>query len=349
METTPIHSQRNLSLELRPKRFSEMVGQDQLVTTLTNQLATGRVPAAIMLIGPPGCGKTTTARILARSLNCPHGPVGEPCDTCLENDNFEIIERNAADMTGIDDTRGLQEHLVYQPRDGDYRVIILDECQQLSKSAQNLLLKVLEPEKGSPQFNIFIFCTTDPAKIEKTLRDRCLVFHVSGLGRDDVARLVLATLTGAGITGSLDEYQPLVRLLLEREVTSPRNIVMAVEKVLAGLPIEQAAVADESGDVNMGALCGAVIRGDWEASRALLASAKPNDGATIRVVLTGFFRKKLLELPSSRFDAADKLSEFILEMTDHNSPEVGIQLSAVVASIFRICQMARAATVKKAA
>jgi len=155
---------RTLALAMRPKKLDSMIGMKDLVEELRNQF-TSRVPHTSMFVGQTGSGKTTLARILAVSLQCKHQEeFGNPCLKCYKRrGNFDIIEINAGDITGIDDLRNALTGWSYVPKPGSkYRVYIIDEAQGLSKSAQTLMFKYLE---DSPSTTIWFICTTDPDKL----------------------------------------------------------------------------------------------------------------------------------------------------------------------------------------
>lgn len=329
---------RNLSASLRPCRFSEVVGYDEIKKELTAQIASGRVPTSILFEGISRGGKTTLARIVAVSLNCSHGPFGEPCDECIEHEaNFDIIERNAAALGTADDTRKLLEVLPFQPTNGNYRVIILSECQQMTTAAQNILLK---PVEDAQSFNVFIFDTTDARKIIPAILKRCMRFSITGLNQSEIEQLVFRTSAALPVFNTdpaRQDLAPLADRLYQRGIVAPGEIVMAVERLSNGVPVEQAAVSTEvSGKVDIGLLCGSIIKGDWGGCRKALLDAEPKDGAEIRVILGGYFRKKLLD-PMCPAGRSALLTDFIHELADHNTPEVGLQLSAVTASIWKIC------------
>lgn len=160
----------------RPLRFSEVVGQEHITTTLKNALTNNRVAHAYLFTGPRGVGKTTTARILAKSLNCESPSDGEPCDTCKSCENFQsnrfidIIEIDAASNRGIDDVRSLRDSVKFAPTQGKYKVYIIDEVHMLTKESFNAFLKTLEEP---PPNVIFIFATTEIQKVPITIVSRC--------------------------------------------------------------------------------------------------------------------------------------------------------------------------------
>lgn len=160
----------------RPKGFAEVVGQDHIVRTLKNALATGQVAHAYLFSGPRGTGKTTTARILARAVNCRSLQDGEPCNTCetcraiLAGSALDLIEMDAASNRGIDDVRELREKIAYAPSDLTRKVYLLDEVHMLTEGAFNALLKTLEEP---PPHAIFILATTDLHKVPATIISRC--------------------------------------------------------------------------------------------------------------------------------------------------------------------------------
>ncbi|MEK9755407.1 MAG: DNA polymerase III subunit gamma/tau, partial [Rhodospirillaceae bacterium] len=185
---------RVLARKYRPTTFSGLIGQDVLVRTLTNAIKTGRLAHAFMLTGVRGVGKTTTARIIARALNCigpdgQGGPTTEPCGRCAnciaisEDRHVDVLEMDAASRTGVDDIRELIDGVRYRPTSARYKVYIIDEVHMLTKNAFNALLKTLEEP---PEQVKFVFATTEIRKVPVTVLSRCQRFD---LRRVDVGLL----------------------------------------------------------------------------------------------------------------------------------------------------------------
>ena len=184
--TEPGAPYRVLARKYRPSTFAELIGQEAMVKTLTNAIATGRIAHAFILTGVRGVGKTTTARILARALNCigPDGTGGptiapcgecEPCLAIAEDRHVDVMEMDAASRTGVDDIRELTEGVRYKPVAARYKIYIIDEVHMLSKNAFNALLKTLEEP---PPDVIFIFATTEIHKVPITVLSRCQRFSL---------------------------------------------------------------------------------------------------------------------------------------------------------------------------
>ena len=165
----------------RPQTFEELVGQDFVAKTIKNSINNNKIPNAYLLSGPKGCGKTSTARIIAKALNCLNGPTPTPCNQCVNcqsitnGNNTDVIEIDGASNTGIDDVRTIQEEIQYPPSNCNYKVYIIDEVHMLSKSAFNAFLKTIEEP---PPRVIFIFATTEINKVPATIRSRCQQFNL---------------------------------------------------------------------------------------------------------------------------------------------------------------------------
>ncbi len=177
---------RVLARKYRPQTFAELIGQEAMVRTLSNAIATGRVAHAFILTGVRGVGKTTTARIIARALNCvgpdgAGGPTATPCGQCVhcrsiaEDRHVDVIEMDAASRTGVDDIRELTDGVRYRPVSARHKVYIIDEVHMLSKNAFNALLKTLEEP---PPAVIFVFATTEIQKVPVTVLSRCQRFSL---------------------------------------------------------------------------------------------------------------------------------------------------------------------------
>ena len=179
-----------LARKWRPKTFADLVGQEHVVKALRNALEKGRLHHAYLLTGTRGVGKTTIARILAKSLNCEHPKEGEPCGQCqscrdIDTGRFvDLLEIDAASNTGIDNIREVLENAQYAPTAGKYKVYIIDEVHMLSKSAFNAMLKTLEEP---PEHVKFILATTDPHKVPVTVLSRCLQFVLRNMTAQQVA------------------------------------------------------------------------------------------------------------------------------------------------------------------
>ena len=231
-EEAPKSEYQVLARKYRPKTFDELIGHGPMVKTLSNALESGRLAHAFVLTGVRGIGKTTTARIIARALNC-IGPDGkgnatiEPCGVCehcraiAEDRHVDVLEMDAASRTGVDDIRELIEGVRYRPTSARYKIYIIDEVHMLSKSAFNALLKTLEEP---PEHVKFIFATTEIRKIPITVLSRCQRFDLRRVQTDELAAHYkrIATLEHADIE---DEALALIARAADRSVRDGMSLL----------------------------------------------------------------------------------------------------------------------------
>src|ERR1700720_2923886 len=262
---------RVLARKYRPSTFAELIGQEAMVRTLSNAIAAGRIAHAFILTGVRGVGKTTTARILARALNCvgPDGSGGataEPCGQCeqclaiAEDRHVDVMERDAASRTGVDDIRELTEGVRYRAVSGRYKVYIIDEVHMLSKNAFNALLKTLEEPPPDVKF---VFATTEIHKVPVTVLSRCQRFS---LRRVPVELLIEHYRRVAEAEGV--EVEPAALALIARAADgSVRDGLSLLDQAIAlsAGTIEEAAVRDMLGIADRGLvfdLFETVLKGD---------------------------------------------------------------------------------------
>ena len=219
MSDSVLTGYRVLARKYRPERFSELIGQEALVRTLENALSLGRLAHAFVLTGVRGVGKTSTARLLARGLNCigPDGEGGatlepcgscEPCQAIAAGRHVDVLEIDAASHTGVDDAREIIEGVAYRPVSGRFKIYIIDEVHMMSKSAFNALLKTLE----EPPDNVkFIFATTEIRKVPVTILSRCQRFDLRRVPTDMLATHLVSICERESITADAEAITAVAR------------------------------------------------------------------------------------------------------------------------------------------
>jgi len=221
-----------LARKWRPKSFETLVGQEHVVRALTNALDQQRLHHAYLFTGTRGVGKTTIARILAKSLNCETGITAHPCGVCaacvgIDSDRFiDYIEMNAASTRGIDDVRSLLEQATYAPNQGRFKVFMLDEVHQLTKEAFNALLKTLEEP---PAHVKFILGTTDPQKVPVTVLSRCLQFNLRQMSTGTITSHLHSVLTQEAIVFEA----PALQLVARAAAGSMRDALSLLDQAIA--------------------------------------------------------------------------------------------------------------------
>ena len=226
----------------RPASFAEVVGQrhvtDPLSAALESRDAQGRpnrINHAYLCSGPRGCGKTSSARIMARSLNCAEGPTATPCGQCAScralapggPGNLDVIELDAASHNGVEDMRELREKAIFQPAESRYRIFIIDEAHMITASGFNALLKIVEEP---PEHLIFIFATTEPERVLPTIRSRTHHYPFRLLTPPDMRGLLERVVTAEGVRVEPDVYP----LVIQAGGGSPRDSLSVMDQLIAG-------------------------------------------------------------------------------------------------------------------
>ena len=316
-----------LARKWRPGRFNEMVGQEHVRQALVNGLDNDRLHHAFLFTGTRGVGKTTIARIFAKSLNCLKGVSSEPCGQCescvaIDEGRFvDLIEVDAASRTGVDDMRELLENVQYAPASGRYKVYLIDEVHMLSTHSFNALLKTLEEP---PPHVKFLLATTDPQKLPVTVLSRCLQFHLKRLDLQQIQGQLRYVLQAEGI----EHEAAALRLIARAADGSLRDALSLLDQAIAygGGRVEEDQVAAMLGTVKQAWICELVdglMAGDAAALLAVveqMAAHAPDYAAALDALNLTLHRIAVAQL-AGVVDESLPEAEQIHHWAQHLSPE----------------------------
>ncbi len=280
----------------RPQGFGELIGQEHVAQALSNAIATHRVGHAYLFTGARGTGKTSTARIFAKALNCASGPTAEPCNRCdscqsiSRGDDVDVLEIDGASNRGIDDIRGLRQNVNVRPSRSRFKIYIIDEVHMLSREAFNALLKTLEEP---PEHVKFIFCTTEATKIPITILSRCQRFDFAGISTRSIFDRLKQIIEAEGVQAEDEALEVLAR----RAAGSMRDSQSLLEQLLS-FASQRITVADvhgmlgTAGDQRLTAIVSHLVKRNAAAALGEL-SATVQEGVDVALLieqLFGYFR-----------------------------------------------------------
>jgi len=340
-----------LARKYRPQRFQDLTGQEHVVRTLVNALKSGRVAHAFLFTGPRGCGKTTSARILARALNCEKGPTPEPCGVCgpcvdiAAGNDVDVQEIDAASNNGVDDVRSLREAAKYLPARDRYKIYIVDEVHMLSGAAFNALLKTLEEPPGHIKF---LLATTDPQKLPATILSRVQRHNIQLVPLGKIA----ARLREIAEAEEVRISDGAVTLVARQAQGSMRDALSLLDQLFSAHDPAAGEIGDEEAAQTLGALDTAVVRDIVSAVLARDASAAL--GGVVRAYEQGADMKRLGEELASqaRNLVLASLPGVKQDLPDHEVRSLAQQAaqhdSAQLARVFELLQLAQDEVAKAA-
>lgn len=338
------HGSGDLYHKYRPQKFGEVAGHKEIIKSIKKAVMAKSPSRAFLLIGDSGTGKTTTARIMALSLNCNNrSKDGEPCGACKPCSNIQagrcpdLIEVNAADHRGIGDIRQLCATMPLMPVYAKNKIYILDEAHQLTNDAQSSLLKELEE---APSHVFIILCSTHPKKILPTVKNRCQRFKFGSLGRKEMRSLIEEVATYEG-----EDFSPKVYdALSDAAGGSPRNALVLLQQVIQLGSKDLSAVLrlldnEEQEEPNVFKICFALGgSSSWANLARLFNEAKHVGSASIGMMIAGYYRNQLLKAAGR--PQADRYAA-ILELFSEPLPEGKLGENQLVLNLYKAYKIDR--------
>lgn len=319
-------SDRVLALSMRPKYFDELVGQDEIKKSLSNQFKSGRIPHLFIITGPIGCGKTTISRILALYLQVRCESLNELTEEHWKDyKKFDIHEINAANKNGVDDIRNIIEMMNYKPfLPSKAKIVILDEAHQLTTAAQNALITETEDVNDHV---FYIFCTSAVNKIIPAIIRRAFIIKPQLLDEESINVLVDKAKIYAKFEG---DTKDLIQYLLMNDIRSSGLVLQAAEKYFTG--DNSINEIGSSSKIDTLEVCRTIVNGNWSKCATLLKESTKTDVFMLKNCILGYLRTVLLKSTGLK---AQKIAKAIHIITSHSSEDC---LPSLLASICLSCE-----------